>query len=111
MVADNNITAAKKSLHVLMTLHKKQVWNDPRTVNVIASACLSKSPKLVIAAALFLLSSDTAEIESDSESDVEIPDKAIIGAKKSDGKKAAKDRQVEQAKRKGRRREKRREIA
>ena len=111
MVADNNITAAKKSLHVLMTLHKKQVWTDPRTVNVIAGACLTKSPKLVIASALFLLSSDTAELESDSESDVEIPDKAIIGAKKSDGNKAAKERAVAQAQKKGRRREKRRLIA
>lgn len=37
MLADDNETAAKKSLAVLMELYRRGVWRDARTVNVIAS--------------------------------------------------------------------------
>lgn len=42
MLADEDTTAAKRSLDVMITLYKKRVWVDAKTVNVIATACLSK---------------------------------------------------------------------
>jgi hypothetical protein len=47
MVNDENETAAKKSLAVLIELHKRQVWTDARSVNVIASACQHSKPRWV----------------------------------------------------------------
>lgn len=31
---------------VMIDLYKKNIWNDPKTVNVIATACLSKTTKV-----------------------------------------------------------------
>jgi hypothetical protein len=42
MLADEDTTAAKRSLDVMITLYRKRVWTDAKTVNVIATACLSK---------------------------------------------------------------------
>lgn len=47
MVNDENETAAKKSLAVLIELHKRQVWTDARSVNVVASACQHSKPRWV----------------------------------------------------------------
>ena len=66
MLADDNVTAAKKSLAVLTELYRRQVWRDARTVNVIASACFHKSPAVMLAALRFFLGLDVAE-ESDDE--------------------------------------------
>lgn len=30
----------------MIDLYKKNIWNDPKTVNVIATACLSKNAKV-----------------------------------------------------------------
>ena len=95
MIEDTNVTAAKKSLHVLMTLYKKRIWTDSRTINVISNACLLKEPKLVMIGCTFLLVADTEEFNSDSdESDGEMPTTKIIGAKKSKGKINQKERAV-----------------
>jgi protein SDA1 len=108
MSADNNITAAKKSLHVLMTLYNKHIWNDQRTINVISEACMTKSPKLCMASSMYMLSADTGELDSDSESEIEVPNREIIGNKRSLGNKREKERKKVAAERKGRRRERRR---
>lgn len=41
MLKDENETAARKSLDVMVALYRKRVWTDARTVNVIATACTS----------------------------------------------------------------------
>ena len=33
---------ARKALDVMVELYRRQVWTDARSVNVIATACLSK---------------------------------------------------------------------
>jgi protein SDA1 len=107
MIEDANVTAAKKSLHVLMTLYKKRVWTDARTINVIANACLLKEPKLVNIACTFLLRADQNELYSDSSSEgEEEPDKVIVGAKKTKGRIHQKEREANQFKKKQRRKEK-----
>jgi len=40
---------------VMIELHKKRIWNDEKTVNVMADACLHHNPKIVIAACKFFL--------------------------------------------------------
>lgn len=50
-----------------MDLYKKQIWNDAKTVNVIASACFCKITKVVVLALQFFAGKDT-EKDSDDES-------------------------------------------
>nr|CAG4651672.1 EOG090X030C [Triops cancriformis] len=68
MLKDSNVTAAKMSLDVMIDLYKKNIWNDAKTVNVIAGACLSKVMKIAVTALTFLRGTD-APTESDDESD------------------------------------------
>jgi len=46
MLEDRNGTAAKCSLEVLIKLYKKKVWEDGKTVNVMAAACFSQETKV-----------------------------------------------------------------
>ena len=48
MLKDSNLLAAKKSLDVMIELYKKHIWKDAKTVNVIASACLSEANKVSV---------------------------------------------------------------
>jgi protein SDA1 len=93
MFLDSNITAAKRSLHLMMSLYKLRIWNDARAINVLGEACLSKQARLAMTAANFFLAADAQDLESDSEDEEEEPDSEIIGARKSRGKKAEKVRQ------------------
>ncbi len=54
-----------------MDLYKKQVWNDAKTVNVIANACFCKITKVVALALQFFAGRDT-EADSDNESDSDV---------------------------------------
>lgn len=46
MLKDTNTKAAKMSLDIMVELYKKNVWNDVKTVNVIATGCFSKITKV-----------------------------------------------------------------
>lgn len=47
MLKDNNAKAAKMSISIMIELYKKNVWNDVKTVNVIANnGCFSKLIKV-----------------------------------------------------------------
>jgi protein SDA1 len=105
MINDSNIIAAKKSLHVLMTLYKKRIWTDRRTVNVLADACLSREAKLVLIGCAFLLAADTQDIYSDEEDQEEAPDSEIKGARKTKGKVNERERKIKNYEKKIRRKE------
>ena len=62
---------AKKSLEVLIELHKRRVWTDSRAVNVIASALLNPRPKIFVAALKFFLGAGSGEGGDDEDSDSE----------------------------------------
>merc|ERR1711915_1062897 len=72
MLKDNAAIAAKTSLDVMISLYKKNVWRDEKTVNVIASACFSKVTKILVTAVKFFLGSDE-EDEEDESDDEELP--------------------------------------
>ncbi|KAJ1930371.1 Severe Depolymerization of Actin [Tieghemiomyces parasiticus] len=62
--------AAKRSLDVCIELYRKNVWNDSKTVNIVAEACFSSSAKIMATAVRFFLGSDDpnhATPESDDE--------------------------------------------
>jgi len=48
MLNDSDDIAARESLKVMIDLYKKNIWNDEKTVNIIAQACLSKTQKLLL---------------------------------------------------------------
>ncbi|RXG62333.1 Protein SDA1-like protein [Armadillidium vulgare] len=74
MLKDNHAVAIKTSLDVMIDLYKKQVWNDAKTVNIIASACFSKITKVMVAAVKFFVSvDDELDESSDSESEDDMP--------------------------------------
>jgi protein SDA1 len=72
MLSDSSTIAAKKSLEVMIELYQKNIWNDTKTVNVIAEACLSDVPKLVAPSLHFFLGTNDAKVDEDE--DIEVPD-------------------------------------
>ena len=91
MLEDRNGTAAKCSLDVLVKLYKKKVWEDSKTVNVMASACFSQEPKVRATALNFFLGVDDEQMAKlDQDSDDELLDemevKKAAGVKDSKGK-------------------------
>lgn len=55
----------------MIDLYKKNVWNDTKTVNVIAEACFSSNLKVVsIAVHFFLGCNDKPETDPDDEEEV-----------------------------------------
>ena len=45
---DGSAKVAVKTMLILIELYRRRVWNDPRTVNVIADACFSDTPKVTV---------------------------------------------------------------
>merc|ERR1719450_1798332 len=73
MLRDPASIAAKTSLDVMISLYKKNVWRDTKTVNVISTACFSKITKIMVTALKFFLGSDEENEEEDSDDEDEIP--------------------------------------
>jgi protein SDA1 len=73
MLRDSNHVAAKMSLDALTDLYKKNVWRDTKTVNVIATACLSPLTKVMVGAIKFFLGTDEEEDESSDSDDEDKP--------------------------------------
>ncbi|XP_053195871.1 protein SDA1 homolog [Scomber japonicus] len=93
MLRDSNPIAAKISLDVMVELYKRNIWNDPKTVNVITTACFSKVTKILVAGLKFFLGKDEDEKnESDSESEAEGPSSRDLMVRYSTGKKTTKNK-------------------
>ena len=59
MLEDQDPTAAKKSLEVMVELYKRGVWTDAKTVNAIAGCVFSPFTKMRVAALQFFLNIDS----------------------------------------------------
>lgn len=96
MLKDNNSKAAKMSMDIMINLYKKNIWNDTKTVNVIATGCLSKLTKVMVAALKFFLSSDVADKDSDNSdsSDDEPNAKEVLMANKVNKKTRKRENQL-----------------
>ncbi|CAG5111921.1 Oidioi.mRNA.OKI2018_I69.chr2.g6192.t1.cds [Oikopleura dioica] len=73
MLQDQDVTASFKSLQVTEDLYRKNVWNDEKTVNVIAAACFHGHQKIQSRALNFFLGNDQKSEDHDSDDD-EDPD-------------------------------------
>nr|CAG4636021.1 EOG090X030C [Eubosmina coregoni] len=71
MLKDSSAIAAKLSLDVMIELYRKNIWNDHKTVNVISTACMSKTTKIMVTALQFFMSSDGSPEDSESEGENE----------------------------------------
>ncbi|KAG0796007.1 hypothetical protein G6F16_000503 [Rhizopus arrhizus] len=108
--SDENAIAAKKSVDVCIDLYHKNVWNDAKTVNVIAEACFSPVTKISVTAVKFFLNSN--ENNDEEEEDDDIPDlKKMQMANLHSKKTKAKDRKLDAAKKKIKRKSKSKEKA
>ncbi|XP_040162504.1 protein SDA1 homolog [Anopheles arabiensis] len=100
MLRDTNPKAAKMSVDIMIELYRKQVWNDAKTVNVIANVgCFSKFTKVLVASLKFFLGTDQQEEDEDEEdSDREVDLKGIMMAAKVNKKTKKRKKKVEAAK-------------
>ncbi|KAI9250282.1 SDA1-domain-containing protein [Sporodiniella umbellata] len=109
--SDENAIAAKKSVDVCIELYHKNVWNDAKTVNVIAEACFSPVTKVSVTAVKFFLNGNEANDE-DEDNDDDIPDlKKMQMANLHSKKTRSKDRKMDAAKKKVKRKSKSKEKA
>lgn len=107
MVQDSSEIAAKKSLEVMIDLYRKNIWNDAKTVNVIAEACLLPSSKLVATALHFFLGTDRDDKKDSDDENNDAPDisalkRAATVAKKTKKRQATMEKAVARVKRKQR---------
>ena len=93
MIQDINEQASKRALTVMIELYKRRIWNDDKTVNVIAQACLHENPKIVVSACKFFLLLEYDHDSDDESSDENENDKIALlkqrkGSKMTKGKEA-----------------------
>lgn len=99
MLKDPNVKAVKMSIDIMIELYNKNVWNDVKTVNVIATGCFSKITKVAVASLKFFLGTDPEEKGSDdSDSDDEPNMKEIMMANKVNKKTKKRQKQLQKAK-------------
>ncbi|KPM11862.1 SDA1-like protein [Sarcoptes scabiei] len=77
---DSNLIYVKTSLLILIELYRKNIWNDSRTVNVIATALFSKTSKILAIALQFFLGKDEAEQNGGEKSDDDSDDENLPSA-------------------------------
>ena len=99
MLKDTNARAAKMSVDIMIELYNKNVWNDAKTVNVIATGCFSKFTKVMVASLKFFLGTDEeAKDSDDSSSDDEPNMKEVMMANKVNKKTKKREKQLKKAK-------------
>ena len=108
MIQDINEQASKRALTVMIELYKRRIWNDDKTVNVIAQACLHENPKIVVSACKFFLLLEYDHDSDDESSDENENDKIALlkqrkGSKMTKGKEAKLTKAIKQEKRKQKR--------
>lgn len=89
----------------MIELYKRRIWNDDKTVNVIASGCLHENPKIIVSACKFFLLLNYEHDSDDESSDDEKGDKIALlkqrkGSKMTKHREAKLDKAIKQEKRK-----------
>ncbi|KAH8370898.1 hypothetical protein KR093_005509 [Drosophila rubida] len=100
MLRDANPKAAKMSADIMIELYKKNIWNDTKTVNVIANVgCFSPITKVLVTSLKFFLGHDDEdEAGSDSESENEVDLKGALMANRVNKKTKKRQKQLQQIK-------------
>lgn len=112
MLRNSDAKAAKLSLDILIELYHKNIWNDQKTVNMIADiGCFSKITKVMVASLKFFLGRDEAEKEENSDSDEEVDPRDTMIANKFNKKTRKRDKMVEKVKKVAKKLKKKKEKA
>lgn len=112
MLQDSNPKAAKLSLDILVELYHKNIWNDQKTVNIIADiGCFSKITKVMVASLKFFLGRDEEEKEENSDSEDEIDPRDTMIANKFNKKTRKRDKMVEKVKKQAKKMKKKKQKA
>lgn len=99
MLKDSNVRAAKMSADIMIELYNKNIWNDAKTVNVLATGCFTKTTKVLVACLKFFVGSDVEKRENDdSDSDSEPNIKEIVMANRVNKKTKKRMKQLTKAK-------------
>lgn len=100
MLKDSNVKAAKMSADIMIKLYNKNIWNDTKTVNVLATGCFVKATKVMVACLKFFLGTDSEkQISEETDSDNESNIKEIIMANRVNKKTKKRNKELTRAKR------------
>ena len=72
IVKNNADNSAKRALHIMIQLYKKNIWNDAKTVNIIAMGCMNPYYKVKMISCGFLIET-TENIDEDSDEEEDGP--------------------------------------
>ncbi|CAB3253470.1 unnamed protein product [Arctia plantaginis] len=112
MLQDSHPKAAKLSLDILVELYHKNIWNDQKTVNIIADiGCFSKITKVMVASLKFFLGRDEEEKEENSDSDDEIDPRDTMISNKFNKKTRKREKMVEKVKKQAKKLKKKKQKA
>lgn len=112
MLQDSHPKAAKLALDVLTELYHKNIWNDQKTVNIIADiGCFSKNTKVMVASLKFFLGRDEEEKTENSDSEEEIDPRDTMISNKFNKKTRKREKMVEKVKKQAKKLKKRKQKA
>lgn len=92
IVEEPNEVLVKRSMHVLVDLFRRRIWNDARTANVVGSCVFHESMPVAMVAANFLLDSESKSGDGDENSGSEDDEDDLenkYNRRGRDGKKAS----------------------
>lgn len=70
ILKNNSDALAKYSVRIMISMYKKNFWNDAKTVNIIAHGCFNDWYKIRLICCYFLIETTVPkEIESSDEED------------------------------------------
>ncbi|CAG4980005.1 unnamed protein product [Colias eurytheme] len=111
MLRDTNVKTAKLAVDILIELYHKNIWNDNKTVNIIADiGCFSKITKVMVASLKFFLSRDEEE-KQDSDSEDEVDPRDTMISNKFNKKTRKREKMVDKVKKIAKKIKKRKEKA
>ncbi len=67
LVEEDTGVVARKTVSILSELYRRRVWTDARTVNVLATACVSSSIQVAVPAINFFLGIEAKMLEDEEE--------------------------------------------
>jgi protein SDA1 len=91
---------AKYSIKIMIQLYKRGLWNDVKTVNIIAGGCFNEYYKIKLISCYFLMETTIPNDEFSDESDVEENIENHLKDKKITKKTKAKMRVIDREKKK-----------
>lgn len=87
----NSDNLAKRAIQIMIALYKKNIWNDDKTVNIIAQGCFNDYYKIKLIACYFMIETTQLEDMEDSSDEEDDKGQPNIYDKKASKKTKAKE--------------------